>query len=63
MYGFFSTVLEAQAIPKEGQHPTVCLSTCSDYSVCEGRAEGLTTMVNPVIPYCKMSRCLPTAHH
>lgn len=36
-------------------------------SVCGGRVEGLTTMVNLVIPYCKMSWCLtgvkPTAHH
>lgn len=35
--------------------------------VCGGRVEGLTTMVNLVIPYCKMSWCLtgvkPTAHH
>lgn len=67
MYGCLSTVLEAQVIPKEAQHSILCVSTCSGYSVCGGRAERLTTTENLVIPYCKMSTCLtgvkPTAHH
>lgn len=69
---FFSKVWKAQNRQSQRRKPSspscVLLPVLLiQFVICRSRAEGLTTTVNLIIPYCKMSWCLTgeklTAQH